>query len=149
MWHGGMFSGRFMGMYFNALGMVSKRNGTFFRWLPFRLLNWILQRPGIHRRLARPLGDQLSAFNRALFFDYDSHPWDDIFTEIAIDHQLNGAYWQTRTITHRLNEIDIPLYLGADWDNVAVHLNTPFTALEQLRPTVPWRIGMTPRRSLQ
>ncbi len=39
MWHGGMFSGRFMGMYFNALGMVSKRKGTFFRWPFFRLLN--------------------------------------------------------------------------------------------------------------
>jgi len=149
MWHGGMFSGRFMGMYFNALGMVSKRQGTFFRRPLFRLLNWILQRPVIHRRFSQPPQDQLSAFNRVLFFDYDSHPWDDIFTEIAIDHQLDDAYWQARNVTERLGEIDIPLYLGADWDNVAVHLNTPFIALEQLNPTVPWRIGMTPRGGLQ
>jgi putative CocE/NonD family hydrolase len=149
MWHGGMFSGRFMGMYFNALGMVSQRGGDFFRRLPFRLLNWALQRPGIHRRFALPPHDQLRAFNRALFLGYPVHPWDDIFTAVAVQHQYDDTYWQGRNCADRIGDIDIPLYLGADWDNVAVHLNTPFLALERLAATTPWRIGMTPRGALQ
>ena len=77
---------------------------------------------------------------RILVLDYDSHPWDDIFTAIAIEHQLDDAYWQVRNISDRLKDIEIPLYLGADWDNVGVHLTTPFAALNQLRwETMPRR----------
>jgi putative CocE/NonD family hydrolase len=149
MWHGGMFSGRFFGMYFNALGMVSARGGGFFRSPPFRLLNLLLRLPAIHRRFAKPPRDQLRAFNRVLFLKYPPHPWDDLYTAVAVEHQFDDAYWRARNLTERLGEIDIPLYLGADWDNVAVHLNTPFIALQRLTPVTHWRIGMTPLGGLQ
>ncbi len=149
MWHGGMFSGRFMGMYFNALGMVSKRGGGFFRAPPFRALNWLLQRPRLHRRFERPLADQLKAFNRVLRLDYNSVPWDDIYQQVAIEHPFYDAYWQARDLTDRLSEIKIPLYLGGDWDNVAVHLGAVFTALDRLPTQVPWRAVLAPRGTLQ
>ena len=147
--HGGMFSGRFMGLYFNALGMVSKRGGGFFRAPTFHALNRLLQQPRIHRRFGRPLTDQLKAFNRVLRLDYDPQPWDDLYQQVAIEHPFYDGYWRARDITDRLGEITIPVYIGGDWDNVAVHLGAVFVALERLPPQIPWRAVLAPRGTLQ
>jgi predicted acyl esterase len=148
-WHGGIFSGRFFGLYFNTLGMVSKRGGAFFRAPFFRFANWILKQPLIHQRFSHPPRDPFKVFNSALFLDYPPHPWDDIFYQVAVEHQLYDRFWQERDISDRLQAIRIPIYLGADWENVGVHLNSPFLALERLAPDARWRVGITPRGGLQ
>jgi uncharacterized protein len=146
--HGGIFSGRFLGMYFGALGMVSKRGGTMFRHRGFRALNRILQLPPVHRRFAEPPKDQLRAFNRILRLDYEPDPWDEIYLDIAVRHQLFDDFWTELDITDRLHEIDIPVYSGADWANTAFHLATPFLVWERLK-RAPLRIVMPPRGCLQ
>jgi len=148
-WHGGMFSGGFMGMMFNAIGMLSKRGGGFLRWPPFRALNRILERPDVHRRFNTPPRDTLKVFNRVLRFSYDRHPWDDLFYEVAVEHPFYDEFWQARDLVDRVGEIQIPMYLGSDWENVALHLHTPFLAVDHLTGEVPWRIGMVPRGGLQ
>ncbi|HWT48236.1 MAG TPA: CocE/NonD family hydrolase, partial [Mycobacterium sp.] len=146
--HGGIFSGRFFGMYFGALGMVSKRGGTMFRRRIFHALNRVLRLTPVHRRFEHPPKDQLRAFNRVLRLDYEPDPWDEIYLDIAVRHELFDDYWTELDLTPRLNEIDIPVYTGGDWANPAFHLAAPFVVWEQLT-RAPLRIVMPPRGSLQ
>jgi uncharacterized protein len=87
----------------------------------------------------------------ALRFPYDTHPWDDIFTTVAVDHQLfdEYEYWQYRDLSRRIADVGIPMYLGADWENVCLHLDTPFAVFDRVDKSIPYRMSITPRGSLQ
>jgi uncharacterized protein len=42
------------------------------------------------------------------------------------------------------------MYLGADWENVCLHLDTPFAVFDRVdKSMVPYRMSITPRGSLQ
>ena len=148
-WHGGIPTGGFAAKYFPAIGMANRRNEDFYRGRFFTFLNKLLQIPALHRRLAKPHDNPVSMLGRALRFPYPAHPWDDIYLAVSADHQLYDAFWRQRDMTDHLSEIRIPVYLGADWDNVSVHLQTPFLALERLSADVPHRVTMAPRGALQ
>jgi hypothetical protein len=148
-WHGGIPTGGFATKYFPAIGMANRANPDFYRGWFFTLLNKLLHRPALHRRLAKPHANPVSMLGRALRFPYPTHPWDDIYLKVAAEHQLYDEFWRARDMTERLSEIRIPTYLGADWDNVSVHLQTPFLALERLKADVPHRVAMAPRGALQ
>jgi uncharacterized protein len=148
-WHGGMFNGRFASRYFAGIGMLSKRKDAFFRSTAAELANKILMSPRVHARLAAPHKDTLKVFEMALRFAYDSQPWDDIFRQVGVEHQLYDDYWKYRDMSRRVGEIEIPMYLGADWENVCMHLDTPFSVFNQLRQDLPYRFSITPRGSLQ
>jgi len=76
------------------------------RCTPFaRALNWGLERPAVHRRFREPPKDTLKAFHPFPAFDYDPHPWDDLFQAIAVDHQFDDAFWQQRNILARVGAI--------------------------------------------
>lgn len=148
-WHGGIHTGGFATKYFAAIGMANRANANFYRGWFFSLLNKLIQRPGLHRRLAQPHENPVAMLGRALRFPYPPHPWDDVYFDVAVEHQLYDDFWRARDVTERLSEIRIPLYLGADWDNVSVHLQTPFLAMERLAANVPYRVTMAPRGTLQ
>jgi len=149
LWHGGIATGGFSAKYLTAIGMADRRNEDFFRGAFFRLLSKILQLPAIHRRLAKPHDNPVSMLGRAMRFRYPPHPWDDIYLRVSTEHQLFDEYWSERDATEKLSQIRIPIYLGADWENVSVHLQTPFLALERLPPQTPVRVAMAPRGALQ
>ncbi|HLI21863.1 MAG TPA: CocE/NonD family hydrolase [Stellaceae bacterium] len=148
-WHGGIHTGGFATKYFAAIGMANRRNPDFYRGWFFTLLNKLIRLPALHRRLAKPHANPVATLGRALRFPYPPHPWDDIYFAVAEEHQLYDDFWRVRDMTDRLSEIRIPIYLGADWDNVSVHLQTPFLALERLAAGVPHRVTMAPRGTLQ
>jgi putative CocE/NonD family hydrolase len=148
-WHGGMFNGRFASRYFSGIGMLSKRKDAFFRSSAVEVANKILLSPRVHARLAAPHKDTLKVFDMALKFAYDTHPWDDIFADVGVLHQFYDEYWQFRDMSRRMGDIEIPMYLGADWENVCMHLDTPFTAFDDVKERIPYRFSITPRGSLQ
>ncbi len=148
-WHGGIPTGGFAGKYFNAIGMADRKNARFYRRRFIAAVNALLQRPFLHRRIARPHANPVSVLRRALRFAYRRHPWDDIYFNVAVEHQMYDDFWRARDLTERLSEIKIPIYLGADWENVSVHLQTPFLALERLPSATPHRVTLAPRGTLQ
>lgn len=147
-WHGGMFNGRFASRYFAGIGMLSKRKDAFFRSSVIEVANKILRSPRVHAKLAAPHKDTLKVFELALRFAYDAHPWDEIFADVAVEHQFYDAFWAFRDMTHRIGEIDIPMYIGADWENVCMHLDTPFAIFDGIDKSAPHRCSITPRGSL-
>ncbi len=148
-WPGGIFSGRFMSRFFNALGMLSRKSEDFFRSTFFELINKILLLPWVHERVAAPHKDPLKALELAMRFSYEPHPWDDLFYQFAIEHPFYDEFWASRNLTEKISDIKIPLYIGADWENVCVHLKTPFSIVNNIQPNVPYRMSITPRGSLQ
>lgn len=148
-WHGGIPTGGFAGKYFNAIGMADRENPDFFRSRFFTVLGKLLHIHAIHRRLAKPHDNPVSILARALRFPYRSHPWDDVYLSVSTEHQLYDSFWQARDMADRIDRIRIPIYLGADWQNVSVHLQTPFLALERLPRETPYRVALAPRGTLQ
>ncbi|HKT17873.1 MAG TPA: CocE/NonD family hydrolase C-terminal non-catalytic domain-containing protein, partial [Stellaceae bacterium] len=116
-------------------------------WL--RLLNAIIRLGPLHQKIARPKANPVSMLARALRFPYAPHPWDELYAQIAIEHPLFDEFWRSRDMTDQIGQIAIPLYLGADWENVSVHLLTPFLALDRLKAGTPFRIALAPRGTLQ
>jgi predicted acyl esterase len=147
-YHGGIFSGRFFGAYFNAVGSL-ERFGSFFRGPVLRLLNnLILHRRAVHRRFWRPLKAPMDMLERACRFPYGPS-WEANYQAGAREHQLYDDFWAARDVTERIVDINIPMYLGSDPQNVTVHADGPFTVLPYLRPDQAWRIIFGPPFCLQ
>ena len=149
LYHGGIFTGGFARKYLNAIGMASRPREDFYRNRVFQALNAIIRLGPLHRKIARPKANPVSMLARALRFPYAPHPWDELYTEIAVEHPLFDEFWRSRDMTDQIGQIAIPLYLGADWENVSVHLLTPFLALDRLKPGTPFRVALAPRGTLQ
>lgn len=148
-YHGGIFSGRFFGAYFNAVGSLERLGGEKFRGVLFRLINnLILHRPQIHRRWWRPLKAPMDMLERACRFPYGP-AWEANYQAGAREHQLYDDFWAERDVTERIGDIDVPMYLGSDPQNVTVHTDGPFTVLPNLRPDQAWRIVFGPPFCLQ
>jgi predicted acyl esterase len=49
---------------------------------------------------------------------HDPHPWDDLWRSIVVEHPLRDAWWDDRNILPLLNKVEVPVYLGCDWQNV-------------------------------
>ena len=61
----------------------------------------------------------LTMLRQLLKLPHDPHPWDDLWLDIVVKHPARDDWWDERNLTPLLKEIDIPVYLGCDWENVA------------------------------
>ena len=73
---------------------------------------------------------------------HDPHPWDDLWRAIAAEHPLRDAWWEDRNILPMLDRVEVPVYLGCDWNNVPLHLQHTFTALERLKNSPHVQVAM-------
>ena len=94
----------------------------------------------------------VTAMKAAMKLHHDPHPWDDLWRSAAVEHPLRDAWWDERDLRPLLANIDIPVYLGCDWQNVPLHLpstlatfgelsNSPavrLTLLDEYGLTWPW-----------
>lgn len=65
-----------------------------------------------------------------------------------VDHPVRGAWYDERDLTPRLKNIDIPLYLGCDWENVPLHLPSTFVTWKALADNPNVRMGMLDKYGL-
>ncbi len=147
-WHGGIFQGRFLGSYFNAIGMLDQSGAEFFRGYFFRALNNSILRMA-HGRFEKPLPAPMTALESLLADGYAHDPWEINYQDLAVEHQLYDDFWKARDLSERVAEIKIPMYMGSDWMNVAVHLDSPFIAFARKKTAANWRAVITPRGGLQ
>ena len=73
---------------------------------------------------------------------HQAEPWDELWLDAAVRHPLRDAWWDERNLLPLLANIDIPVYLGCDWQNVPLHLPSTFSAWEHLTNSPCVRIGM-------
>ncbi|MCV7228763.1 CocE/NonD family hydrolase [Mycolicibacterium komossense] len=141
--HHGLMSSSFVTPFLSMAGLTSDRSDGFWRSQPVDLARTVLHTPPLHRKFATMNGEaSLTILRQMLKLPHDPHPWDDLWLDIAVKHPTRDQWWDDRDLTPLLDRIDIPVYLGCDWENVPLHLPSTFVAWKALADNPNVRIAM-------
>jgi predicted acyl esterase len=132
--HHGLVSASFLTAFLSMIGLTSDRSDAFWRRNPVIALGRrILNTPRLHRKFATMNGEAAVTMMRALLkLPHSPHPWDDLWLDAVVKHPLRDDWWQARNLLPILENIEVPVYLGCDWENVPLHLPSTFAAWEAL-----------------
>lgn len=141
--HHGLFSSSFVTPFLAMTGLTSERSDRFWRSLPVALVRRVLHTPRLHKKFATMNGEAAVTMLRQLIkLPHDPHPWDELWLDTAVNHPTHDEWWDERNLLPLLKEIDIPVYLGCDWENVPLHLPSTFAAWKGLSDNACVRLGM-------
>ncbi len=141
--HHGLFSSSFVTPFLSMAGMTSDRSDGFWRSLPVELARKVLNTPPLHRKFGMMNGEAAVTMLRQLLkLPHDPHPWDDLWLDVAVKHPSRDEWWDERDLLPLLSRIDIPVYLGCDWENVPLHLPSTFAAWKALADNPNVRVAM-------
>ena len=73
---------------------------------------------------------------------HEPHPWDDLWRAITAEHPFRDAWWEDRNLLSLLDRIEVPVYMGCDWQNVPLHLPHTFTAYRRITNSKHLRVAM-------
>lgn len=141
--HNGLMSSGFVTPFLSMIGMTSGRSNTFWRHRFFDALRNLLLKPRIHKRFENFNGEAAIAGLKVLLkLHHDPHPWDDLWRAIAAEHPLRDAWWEDRNLLGLLDRVNVPVYLGCDWQNVPLHLPHTFTGMQKLSNSPHVQVAM-------
>ena len=141
--HHGLFSSSFITPFLSVLGMTSKLSDTFLRSTLVDAVRAVLHLPAVHRKFATMNGEaSITALKLLMKLHHDPHPWDDYWRTIAVERPLRDAWWEDRNLMPLLHRIEVPVYLGCDWQNVPLHLPSTFKAFNALSGSKHVRVAM-------
>lgn len=145
-WHHGLLNAGFLSAWLPAIGVMSTKPDAFWRGWRIDLARDILSLPPVHARLQHLNGEAIVAVLRDVIrAHYPEHPFGDLWRAAAVEHPTRDAFWDARNVRPLLEAVEIPVYLGADWDNVPLHLPSTFSAWVALRHNPNVRIALLPR----
>ena len=141
--HHGLMSSGFVTPFLSMIGMTSGHTNKLWRSKLLDAVRTLLLTPAIHKRFENFNGEAAIAGLKVLLrLHHDPHPWDDLWRAIAAEHPLRDAWWEDRNILPMLDRVEVPVYLGCDWNNVPLHLQHTFTALERLKNSPHVQVAM-------
>jgi uncharacterized protein len=147
--HHGLFSSSFVTPFLAMTGMTSDRGDDFWRSFPVELARKVFNTPALHRKFGTMNGEASITMLRELIkLPHNPHPWDDLWLDTAVKHPVRDAWWDERDLTPLLKEIDIPVCLGCDWENVPLHLPATFAVWKALADNPNVRVAMLGRYGL-
>jgi uncharacterized protein len=131
--HHGLMSSSFITPFLAMIGMTSGHTNKLWRSKLLDAVRHVLLTPMIHKKFQTANGEAAIAGIKALLkLHHEPHPWDDLWRAIAAEHPARDEWWEERNLLPLLDRIEIPVYLGCDWQNVPLHLPHTFTAYEGL-----------------
>ena len=141
--HHGLVSTSFVTPFLSMIGMTSGRTNKLWRSKLLDVVRSILRTPSIHKKFATFNGEAaMTGLKVLLKIHHDPHPWDDLWRAIVVEHPLRDAWWEDRNLLPLLHKVEIPVYLGCDWQNVPLHLPSTFPALRRLTNSKHVRVTM-------
>jgi uncharacterized protein len=144
-YHYGLFSSSFITPWLTMLGVVSPKKDSFWRGPVANTARRVLHEPWVHRKVGNINGESAKGVLQLLMkAPYDADPWDNLWRATAVDHQTRDAFWDRRTVVPVLDQVDIPVYVGCDWDNVPMHLSGTFSAWRGISGNPKARIALLP-----
>jgi hypothetical protein len=144
-WHHGLLNAGFISAWLSAVGVLSQKPDSFWRSWRVDLARDLLGIPAIHARMQNLNGEAIvTALKDVIHAHYPEYPFGDLWRAVAIEHPTHDAFWDARDTRPMLESVEIPVYLGADWDNVPLHLPSTFSAWAALRRNPNVRIAMLP-----
>ncbi|GAB7070551.1 CocE/NonD family hydrolase [Mycobacterium hodleri] len=147
--HHGLTSSSFITPFLSMVGLTSERSSRFWRSPPLDVARKVLHAPPLHRRFGTMNGEAaVTVLRQMLKLPHDPHPWDDLWLDVMVKHPVRDAWWDDRDLTGLLDRIEVPVYLGCDWENVPLHLPSTFVAWKALAHNPNVRMGMLGRFGL-
>ena len=141
--HHGLFSSGFVTPFLAMIGLTSGRSDRFWRSKLVDAVRDVLRTPPLHRKFARMNGESsITILHAALKLHHDPHPWDDLWRAAAVEHPLRDQWWDERNLLPLLDRVNVPTYLGCDWQNVPLHLPSTFPARRALTNAPVVRVAM-------
>ena len=103
----------------------------------------VLNTPVIHKKMANFNGEAIvSLLKNVVRTAAAQEPFGRLWQEACVEHPTHDEFWADRDVAAGLAGVDIPVYLGCDWDNVPMHLPATFTTRRALAHNPNVRIGM-------
>ncbi len=142
--HHGLASTSFITPFLSMMGLTSDRSDGFWRRNPvIAAARKILNTGPLHRKFATMNGEAAVTMMRALLkLPHSPHPWDELWLDTIVKHPMRDDWWEARNLLPLLKNVDIPVYLGCDWENVPLHLPSTFTAWEALADNTNVRMAL-------
>jgi predicted acyl esterase len=141
--HHGLFSSGFVTPFLAMVGLTSARSDHFWRSALVDAARSVLRTPPLHRKFATMNGESsIAVLHAALKLHHDPHPWDDLWRAAAVEHPLRDQWWDDRNLLPLLDRVEVPTYLGCDWQNVPLHLPSTFPTMRGLTNAPVVRVGM-------
>jgi uncharacterized protein len=141
--HNGLMSSGFITPFLYMIGMTSGQTNKLWRSRLIEAVRAVLLTPGIHKKFEHANGEAAIASIKVLLnLHHDPHPWDDLWRAVAAEHPFRDAWWEDRNLLPLLDRVEIPVYLGCDWQNVPLHLPHTFTAYERLKNSRHLRVAL-------
>jgi uncharacterized protein len=145
-WHHGLLSSSFISAWLPAVGVMAAKPDAFWRGARIGIARHIFNLPAIHERLQHLNGEAvvsvLKVLKAVIGAHYQEDPYGRLWREMAVEHPTHDAFWDERDTRARLGVVDIPVYLGCDWDNVPLHLPNTFGAWKALAHNPNVRMGL-------
>jgi uncharacterized protein len=141
--HHGLMSSGFVTPFLSMIGMTSGHTNKLWRSKLLQAVRALLLTPAIHKKFEHANGEAAIAGLKVLLkLHHDPHPWDDLWRAIAAEHPVRDAWWEDRNLLPLLDRVDVPVYIGCDWQNVPLHLPHTFTALAKLTNSKHVQVAM-------
>ncbi len=141
--HHGLMSSGFVTPFLFMIGMTSGHTNKLWRSKLMDAMRALLLSPGIHKKFEMANGEAAIAGLKVLVkLHHDPHPWDDLWRAIAAEHPFRDDWWEDRNLLPLLDRVEVPVYLGCDWQNVPLHLPHTFTAYERLTNSKHLQVAM-------
>jgi putative CocE/NonD family hydrolase len=131
--HHGLLNSTFVTPFLSMVGMTSRHGDEVWRGKLASVAREVLRVPALHHRFATMNGESaVGVMKAALKLHHEPHPWDELWRSIAVEHPVRDSWWDERDLTPLLSRVEVPVYLGCDWENVPLHLPSTFNAFAQL-----------------
>jgi predicted acyl esterase len=141
--HHGLMSSGFITPFLFMIGMTSGHTNKLWRSKLLDAVRALLLIPGIPKKFEMANGEAAIAGLKVLLkLHHDPHPWDDLWRAIAAEHPFRDAWWEDRNLLPLLDHVEVPVYMGCDWQNVPLHLPHTFTAYERLTNSKHLQVAM-------
>jgi uncharacterized protein len=141
--HHGLMSSGFITPFLFMIGMTSGHTNKLWRSTLVDAVRALLLTPGIHKQFEMANGEAAIAGLKVLLkLHHNPHPWDDLWRAIAAEHPFRDAWWEDRNLLPLLDRVEVPVYMGCDWQNVPLHLPHTFTAYERLNNSKHLQVAM-------
>lgn len=141
--HHGLVSTSFMTSFLYMIGMTSSKTNKLWRSKLIEGVSKLLRTPTIHKKFEHANGEAVMAGLQLLLkLKHNSHPWDDLWRSVTVEHPFKDEWWDDRDMTPLINQVEVPVYLGCDWENIAMHLPETFPVWDILKNRKTTRVAM-------
>ncbi len=131
--HHGLASTSFITPFLSMIGMTSGRTNKLWRSDILEAVSRVIKTPFIHEKFATMNGEAaIAGLKILLHLHHAPHPWDDLWRSIVVEHPLRDAWWDDRNLFPLLDRVEVPAYVGCDWQNVPLHLLHTFPAFAKM-----------------